>query len=81
MRITVLFLYFKGEAENKPYLLAQSRTAGPQHTHCCPHRLTQTGKEDKSISDCFRVPAPDLDLIEGARHGKGTVWSQESVRQ
>lgn len=62
--VTVLFLYFKGEAENKIYLLAQSRTDGPQHTNCCPHRLIQSGKEHKSILDCFRDPAPDLDLIE-----------------
>lgn len=65
--VTVLFFYLKGEAESKLYLVAQSRTTGPQHTNCCPHRLIQSGKEDKSISDCFRVPAPDLDLIEGRR--------------
>lgn len=71
----MLFLYFKGEAENELCLLAQSRTTGlqeswttgPQHINCCPRRLTQSGKEDKRVSDCLKVPATDLNLIKGGR--------------
>lgn len=42
-------------------------TTGPQHTNCCPYRLIQCQKEDKSISDCLKVPATDLNLIKGRR--------------
>lgn len=40
---------------------------GPQHINCCPHRLIQSGKEDKSIPACLKVSATDLNLIEGGR--------------